>query len=82
MSQLDLPFPAPPPQNYLPDPQKVRNRLHRILDQMRAGRLPNNLPMWRIVFPNMCNWLPTEEAAQLREEFVREAELLAELNKG
>ncbi len=32
--------------------------------------------MWQTVFPNMANWLPDDEAAQLRLEFAREMERL------
>jgi hypothetical protein len=32
--------------------------------------------MWQIVFPNMANWLPDDEAEQLRLEFAREMERL------
>jgi hypothetical protein len=32
--------------------------------------------MWQIVFPNMANWLPADEAAQLRFEFAREMDRL------
>jgi hypothetical protein len=32
--------------------------------------------MWQIVFPNMANWLPDDEAEQLRLDFAREMERL------
>jgi hypothetical protein len=32
--------------------------------------------MWQSVFPNMANWLPDEEANQLRLEFAQEMERL------
>jgi len=32
--------------------------------------------MWQAIFPNMANWLPAEEAAELRFEFAREMERL------
>jgi hypothetical protein len=32
--------------------------------------------VWQIVFPNMANWLPDDEAEQLRFEFAREMERL------
>jgi hypothetical protein len=69
-----------PVQRYLPDPEKVRQRLLALLDQARsADRMPwpeRDARMWRIVFPNMANWLPDEEAAQLRLDFAREMERL------
>ena len=30
------------------------------------------MALWRIVFPQMANWLPDEEAARLRQEFATE----------
>jgi hypothetical protein len=32
--------------------------------------------MWQIVFPQMANWLPDDEADQLRFEFAQEIERL------
>jgi hypothetical protein len=32
--------------------------------------------MWQTVFPNMANWLPADEAEQLRLEFAQEMERL------
>ena len=70
----------PPAQRYLPDPEKVRQRLLALLDQARAAeRMPwpeRDARMWQIVFPNMANWLPPEEAEQLRLAFAREIERL------
>jgi hypothetical protein len=72
-----LPAPA---QRYLPDPEKVRRRLHALLEQARsAEKMPwseREARMWQIVFPNMANWLPGDEAEQLRFEFAREMERL------
>lgn len=33
--------------------------------------------LYQTIFPQMTNWLPTEEAAQLRFEFAAEMERLA-----
>ena len=38
-------------------------------DSRKAG-------MWQIVFPQMANWLPEDEANQLRFEFAQELERL------
>ena len=69
-----------PTQGYLPDPEKVRQRLRLLLEKARsADRLPwseRDARMWQMVFPNMANWLPAEEAEQLRHEFAREMERL------
>jgi hypothetical protein len=69
-----------PQQSTLPDPEKIRRRLNALLEQARAAdRMPwpeRDARMWQIVFPNMANWLPDDEAAQLRFEFAREMERL------
>jgi hypothetical protein len=60
------------------DPDKVRRDLHKMLAEARAAQtMPWNakdLLLYRTIFPQMTNWLPQEEAAQLRREF--EAELV------
>ena len=69
-----------PAQRYTPDPEKVRQRLRLLLDKARsAQKMPwpeRDARMWQIVFPNMANWLPADEAEQLRFEFAREMERL------
>jgi hypothetical protein len=66
--------------SYLPDPEKVRQRLRALLEKARtAERMPwpeRDARMWQTVFPNMANWLPDREAAQLRFEFAKEIERL------
>jgi hypothetical protein len=69
-----------PSQHHLPDPDKVRQRLRTLLEKARsAEKMPwseRDARMWQTVFPNMANWLPDAEAAQLRFEFAREMERL------
>ena len=69
-----------PVRRYLPDPEKVRQRLKALLEKARcAEKMPwseRDARMWQTVFPNMANWLPDDEAAQLRLEFAREIERL------
>jgi len=52
--QPDL-FGAPPAQSYLPDPDKVRARLHLILNEAKAAeRLPwrpAQVSLYRTIFP-------------------------------
>ena len=62
--------------DYLPKPDEVRARLHAMLAEMRAA---DSLPWDRKrallnakIFPQMTNWLPEDEAAQLRFEFETE----------
>lgn len=66
----------PPPQRAVPDPHEVRARLLAILDKVRnSQQMPwseKDARMWQTVFPNMANWLPDDEANQLRFEFERE----------
>ena len=75
-NQLDM-FGAPPAQNYDPDPASVRAELNDILARARAAPKrpwdPREVSYYRTVFPQMANWLPEDEARQLRFEF--EAEL-------
>jgi hypothetical protein len=74
-SQSDL-FGAEPVPVYRPDPEKVRARLHKILAEARAARTfpwePTRVSLYRTIFPRMTNWLPEEEAAQLRFDFETE----------
>lgn len=71
-SQTDL-FGADPVPTYRPDPDKVRSRLHKILAEARAARRlpwePTTVSLYRTIFPQMTNWLPEDEGAQLRFEF-------------
>lgn len=66
--------------SYLPDPTDIRRRLQELLATARAAeRMPwdaRKAGVWQIIFPQMANWLPEEEANQLRFEFAREIERL------
>jgi hypothetical protein len=74
-SQPDL-FGAKAVPAYRPDPDKVRSRLYKILAEARAAqKLPwesSTVSLYRTIFPQMTNWLPDEEGAQLRFEFETE----------
>ncbi|HWA60726.1 MAG TPA: hypothetical protein VG939_05095 [Caulobacteraceae bacterium] len=65
---------------FTPEPDEVRRRLRRLLDQARdASTMPwpeRDARMWQAVFPQMANWLPEDEANQLRFEFAQEIERL------
>ncbi len=58
---------------YRPDPDEVRAELLRVLVRVRAAqRFPWDARRTRTVFPQMANWLPDEEATQLRFGFETE----------
>jgi len=74
-------IPDPPAAtSYLPDPSDIRRRLHAVLATAREAEHmpwePRKARMWQAVFPQMANWLPEEEADQLRFEFAQEIERL------
>lgn len=62
------------------DPEKVRAQLHAILSEARTATiLPwdrRTAKYYQTVFPQMANWLPEEEAAQLCFDFEAEMERL------
>jgi hypothetical protein len=74
-----FPEDAPAPE-YRPDPDKVRARLNKILAEARAAESlpwdPARVSLYRTIFPRMAQWLPDEEAAQLRFEFESEMQRL------
>jgi hypothetical protein len=63
------------------DPDEVRQELHKILGEARAAQtIPwdaQRTRLYRTIFPQMTNWLPDDEAAQLRFEFETELARLA-----
>jgi hypothetical protein len=68
---LDTPTPE-----YRADPDSVRAELHKILAEARTAQKlpwePKTVVLYRTIFPQMTNWLPDEEGAQLRFEFETE----------
>jgi hypothetical protein len=64
------------PVAYRADPQKVREKLTLIVNELRnASTLPwdaSRLRYYRTVFPQMSLWLDEQEAAQLRFAFEEE----------
>jgi len=73
-----IPHAAQP--SLVPDVADVRRRLHELLAKARdAQTMPwpeRKARVWQIVFPQMANWLPEDEANQLRFEFAAEIERL------
>jgi hypothetical protein len=79
-SQSDLFDEDAPTPVYRADPDEVRAELHKILAEARAAQKlpwePKTVSLYQTIFPQMTNWLPDEEAAQLRFEFDTEMERL------
>jgi hypothetical protein len=73
--QDDL-FDDQPTPVYHADPDQVRAELYKILAEARVARKmpwePSRVSLYRTIFPQMTNWLPEEEGAQLRFEFETE----------
>lgn len=65
-----------PTPEYRADPDTVRAELHKILAEARAAQKlpwdPSKASLYRTIFPQMTNWLPEDEGAQLRFEFETE----------
>lgn len=74
-SQADL-FGAPPPQTYAPSVEAVRAEVSRVLQEAQSASVmpwpARKAAYWKTVFPQMTNWLPDEEASQLRLAFAEE----------
>lgn len=84
MSEQPNLFPPVPPRAEIVDPEEVRAELIDILAKARAAvdAAPWDHKMQRfhrVVFPQMANWLPKEEADQLCFEFARELERIEAL---
>ena len=65
-----------PSPEYRADPDAVRQELYKILAEARAAqKMPwdgRRVVLYRTIFPQMTNWLPEDEGAQLRFEFETE----------
>ena len=74
-TQADM-FGPPPKQSYAPSLATVRAEVNKVLEKARIARdMPwtaKEVAFWKTVFPQMTNWLPAEEAAQLRAAFTDE----------
>ena len=75
-AQSDLSGEDSPTPEYRADPDTVRQELYKILAEARAAQtMPwdaKRAAVYRTIFPQMTNWLPEEEGAQLRFEFETE----------
>ena len=74
-TRADLIGPAPP-RSYAPSLATVRAEVNKVLEKARiAKEMPwtaKEVAFWKTVFPQMTNWLPAEEAEQLRSAFMEE----------
>jgi hypothetical protein len=74
--EQDDPVEDRPTPVYRADPDEVREELHRILAEARAAKtMPwdsSRVALYRTIFPQMTNWLPKDEGAQLCFEFTSE----------
>ena len=74
-TQPDL-FGPPPPKSYAPSLATVRAEVNKVLEKAGVAKdMPwtaKEVRFWKTVFPQMTNWLPEEEAAQLRSAFMEE----------
>ena len=79
-AQADLFGEDSPTPVYRADPDTVRQELYKLLAEARAARtMPRDakrVTLYQTIFPQMTNWLPAEEAAQLRFEFEAEMQRL------
>jgi hypothetical protein len=70
----------PPVRRFVADTELVRRRLHALLATAKAASVmpwpERDARMWQTVFPQMADWLPDDEASQLRFEFMQEIERL------
>ncbi len=71
--QGDL-FGPPPRMSYAPKPEKVRQKLGAMLAQIRDAKEWNEkeFGLNKVIFPQMANWLPEDEADELRRQFAAE----------
>lgn len=89
MTQRDLFLPDPEPELFedrtdqpeRTDPERIRRELLALIETARnAKTMPwseRDARMWQITFPQLSNWLPPAEAAQLRLAFAEEMRRLA-----
>jgi len=70
----------PAKQSYAPSLATVRAEVHKVLEKARIAKdmpwTPKEVAFWKVVFPQMTNWLPEDEAAQLRFAFMEEIKRL------
>lgn len=72
MTQFAL-FTEAPRRTTTPTPGMVRERLEAVLAELKAADVmpwtADEARQWTVAVPQMCKWLPDEEAARWRAEF-------------
>ncbi|HXT08349.1 MAG TPA: hypothetical protein VN715_15605 [Roseiarcus sp.] len=75
-ADLEPPKPKKPAPGSYVAPEEVRPQLQKVLAEARAAATypwaARQTEYWRLVFPQMCNWLPPEERDRMRAEFAAE----------
>ena len=70
----------PPVRKFVADTELIRRRLNALLETARSASVmpwsERDARMWQTVFPQMADWLPDDEANQLRFEFMQQIERL------
>ncbi len=73
MSQFEMFAPPAPRKPEMPTAESVRPKLDSVLKQLREGRGSEwseaEQRRWRVIFPQMCEWLPEGERELKRAEF-------------
>jgi len=73
MSQLELFIQPVVAQPTTPSVESIRERLEALLESLRgAAAMPltvREVAYWRVVTPQMSNWLPPEEKTAVCDEF-------------
>jgi hypothetical protein len=79
MSQLEMFAPPAPRAAKMPTADTVRPKLDAVLDELRSGKASAwseaERRRWRVIFPQMCEWLPEGEREEKKAEFQRLSEL-------
>jgi hypothetical protein len=76
MSQLDMFGTVVRPATARPRPEDVRPELTAVLERLASSEVMplsvKDLRFWRVVFPQMSSWLPTEERNRMCQAFTVE----------
>jgi hypothetical protein len=74
MAQLDLfPRAEEEPVSFAPSIEDVRARIDAVLVRLRSSApcSAKESALWKVIIPQMANWLPPDERDAKRREFAR-----------